>query len=215
MHVYHFGAYEPATIKRLSGRYATRETELDTILRAELFVDLHTIVRHSLRASVESYSIKELERFYGLDREQDLRAATLSRHAVEWAIEMHEELPIDAAHALGDGTPERAARPQLELALGAEPEAGNAAGADAAAMSSCRTPSGTAASSASDVSPSTSRPSSATTAKTASRRGSCATGSSGCARRRSTSTASTCPARSSRAASRARTSRLRPERRSA
>ncbi|HUO67812.1 MAG TPA: TM0106 family RecB-like putative nuclease, partial [Gammaproteobacteria bacterium] len=116
MHVYHFGAYEPATMKRLSGRYATRETELDTILRAELFVDLHTIVRHSLRASVESYSIKELERFYGLDREQDLHAATLSRRAIEWAIEMHEELPIDAAHELDEGPPTHAA-PQLELAL--------------------------------------------------------------------------------------------------
>jgi predicted RecB family nuclease len=54
LHVYHFGAYEPTAFKRLSGRYATRENELDTILRAELFVDLHTIVRHSLRASVET-----------------------------------------------------------------------------------------------------------------------------------------------------------------
>ncbi len=111
-------------MKRLSGRYATRETELDTILRAELFVDLHTIVRHSLRASVESYSIKELERFYGLDREQDLHAATLSRRAIEWAIEMHEELPIEKAHALRDGTRAPAARPQLELALGTEHDAG-------------------------------------------------------------------------------------------
>jgi predicted RecB family nuclease len=148
MHVYHFGAYEPATMKRLSGRHATREAELDTILRAELFVDLHTIVRHSLRASVESYSIKELERFYGLDREQDLRAATLSRRAIEWAIETHEKLPIDAAHALGTGAvgslapgarveagaraAAPAARPQLELALDAtrasrEPEAAESA----------------------------------------------------------------------------------------
>jgi uncharacterized protein len=92
MHVYHFGAYEPAAFKRLSGRYATREAELDVILRAELFVDLHTIVRHSLRASVESYSIKELEQFFGLQREQDLRAATLSRRAIEWAIQMHDDL---------------------------------------------------------------------------------------------------------------------------
>ena len=122
MHVYHFGAYEPATMKRLSGRYATRETELDTILRAQLFVDLHTIVRHSLRASVESYSIKELEQFYGLDREQDLHAATLSRRAIEWAIEMHEELPIEKAHALRGGPRAHAAQPQLELALGTEHE---------------------------------------------------------------------------------------------
>jgi len=117
MHVYHFGAYEPAAMKRLSGRYATRETELDTLLRAEVFVDLHTIVRHALKASVESYSIKELEQFYGLRREQDLHAATLSRRAIEWAIEMREELPIEAARALGDAAAARAAAPQLELAL--------------------------------------------------------------------------------------------------
>jgi predicted RecB family nuclease len=117
MHVYHFGAYEPTAFKRLSGRYATRESELDTILRAELFVDLHTIVRHSLRASVETYSLKDLEQFYSLTREQDLREATASRRALEWAIEMREELGIHAA-------PPRASRPQLELTLGEPHEPG-------------------------------------------------------------------------------------------
>jgi predicted RecB family nuclease len=114
MHVYHFGAYEPTAFKRLSGRYATRENELDVILRAELFVDLHTIVKHSLRASVETYSLKDLEQFYGLTREQELRAATASRRAIEWAIEMREDL---SAHA----TPQAAAKPQLELGLDAAP----------------------------------------------------------------------------------------------
>ena len=90
MHIYHFGAYEPSAFKRLSGRYATRETELDVLLRAELFVDLHLVVRHALKASVESYSIKELEQFYGFSREQDMREATASRRAVEWAIEFKE-----------------------------------------------------------------------------------------------------------------------------
>jgi uncharacterized protein len=90
MHVYHFGAYEPTAFKRLSGRYATRESELDVLLRAELFVDLHTIVRHALKASVESYSIKALEQFYGFDRRQDMREATASRRAIEWAIEFRE-----------------------------------------------------------------------------------------------------------------------------
>jgi uncharacterized protein len=121
MHVYHFGAYEPTAFKRLSGRYATRETELDTILRAELFIDLHTIVRHSLRASVETYSLKDLEQFYGLTREQDLRAATASRRALEWAIEMREDLGLRESLA----TAPKAARPQLELgfdAVGAENE---------------------------------------------------------------------------------------------
>ena len=118
MHVYHFGAYEPTAFKRLSGRYATRETELDTILRAELFVDLHTIVRHSLRASVETYSLKDLEQFYGLAREQDLREATASRRALEWAIEMREDL---GHGAVDSAAPPAAAKPQLELGLDAAP----------------------------------------------------------------------------------------------
>ena len=117
MHVYHFGAYEPTAFKRLSGRYATRETELDTILRAELFVDLHTIVRHSLRASVETYSLKDLEQFYGLAREQELRAATASRRALEWAIEMREDLSLNVSASAATAS---AAKPQLELGLDAK-----------------------------------------------------------------------------------------------
>jgi uncharacterized protein len=117
MHVYHFGAYEPTVFKRLSGRYATRENELDVILRAELFIDLHSIVKHSLRASVETYSLKDLEQFYGLKREQDLRVATASRRALEWAIEMREDLGLGAS-------PRTAAKPQLELGLGAAPSTG-------------------------------------------------------------------------------------------
>src|SRR5262249_26580167 len=61
MHIYHFTAYEPSALKRLMGRYATREDEVDRILRAGLFVDLHTILRQAIRASVEEYSLKALE----------------------------------------------------------------------------------------------------------------------------------------------------------
>ena len=41
MHVYHFGHYEPSALKRLMGRYATREEEIDELLRAGRFVDLY------------------------------------------------------------------------------------------------------------------------------------------------------------------------------
>ena len=68
-HIYHFAPYEPAALKRLMGRFATRERELDVLLTEEAFVDLHSIVRRSLIASVESYSIKNLEPFFGYQRE--------------------------------------------------------------------------------------------------------------------------------------------------
>src|SRR5208337_2495605 len=58
LHIYHFAPYEPAALKRLMGRYATREDELDQLLRGKRFVDLFAVVRQGLRAGVESYSIK-------------------------------------------------------------------------------------------------------------------------------------------------------------
>ena len=41
MHIYHYAAYEPAALKRLMQRHATRQEEVDRMLRAELFVDLY------------------------------------------------------------------------------------------------------------------------------------------------------------------------------
>lgn len=59
-HIYHFAPYEPTALKRLMGRFATREVELDELLRGEAFVDLYAVVRPALIASVERYSIKDL-----------------------------------------------------------------------------------------------------------------------------------------------------------
>lgn len=56
LHIYHYAPYEPAALKRLMGRYATREEEIDRMLRAGLFVDLFQVVRRGLRAGVESYA---------------------------------------------------------------------------------------------------------------------------------------------------------------
>ncbi len=89
-HVYHFAAYEPAALKRLMGRYATREVELDALLRGKAFVDLHTVLRRALIASVERYSIKDMEPFFGYARQQELREAAASRRLVEQAIEAGE-----------------------------------------------------------------------------------------------------------------------------
>ncbi|MDE0444687.1 MAG: TM0106 family RecB-like putative nuclease [Gammaproteobacteria bacterium] len=85
-HVYHFAPYEPSALKRLMGRYATREVELDELLRGRAFVDLHRVVKRSLLASVERYSIKDIEPFFGYAREQDLREASESRRVVETAV---------------------------------------------------------------------------------------------------------------------------------
>ncbi len=75
LHVYHFGHRENDALKKLSCRHKTRETELDDLLRAHVLVDLHPIVRHALRASVEGYTLKQLEPLHGFSRSAELRAA--------------------------------------------------------------------------------------------------------------------------------------------
>ncbi len=73
MHVYHYAPYETTALRRLMGFYATRERDLDDLLRNEAFVDLYAVVRQSLRISQPSYSLKKLEAFYGMRRTTDVR----------------------------------------------------------------------------------------------------------------------------------------------
>ena len=88
LHIYHFGAYEPSTLKRLCARHETRGEALDRLLRAERFIDLHRVVREAMRIGVERYGLKELEPLHGFPREQDLREAGVARRDVELALEM-------------------------------------------------------------------------------------------------------------------------------
>src|SRR5690606_14880595 len=61
MYIYHFAPYEPTAIKRLARVHAIFEQEVDVLLRAERFIDLHAVFKEALLASVETYSLKELE----------------------------------------------------------------------------------------------------------------------------------------------------------
>jgi uncharacterized protein len=92
LHIYHYSQYEPTALKRLMGRYATREPQLDTLLRGGRFVDLLRAVRHGVRCSVESYSIKKLEAFYGFEREAALPDVNRSIARVQAALELGEPL---------------------------------------------------------------------------------------------------------------------------
>ncbi len=90
MHIYHYAPYEPSALKRLMGHYATREEEIDRMLRAGLFVDLYQVVRRGVRASVESYSIKKLEPFYGFKREIDLAEADRAMANLQANLELDD-----------------------------------------------------------------------------------------------------------------------------
>ena len=103
LHVYHYASYEPAAVKRLAGRYGTREEEVDRLLRGEVFVDLHRAVRQGVRASVESYSIKRLEPLYGFQRTVALRDANTSIVEFETWLELGQGVEREALVAEIEG----------------------------------------------------------------------------------------------------------------
>lgn len=98
-YIYHFAPYEPSAIKRLARVHAIYEKEVDLLLRAERFIDLHAVVKESLMASVERYSLKEIEKFTTYTRQIDLTDAGPARKVLEVALELHQlrDLPQEAA----------------------------------------------------------------------------------------------------------------------
>ncbi len=95
LHVYHYASYEPGALKRLMGRYATKEQEIDNFLRGKIFVDLLSVVRNALRASVESYSLKKLEPFFSFNRKVPLHDANVALTVLSAGLELNDIPSID------------------------------------------------------------------------------------------------------------------------
>ncbi|MEP6186330.1 TM0106 family RecB-like putative nuclease [Roseibium sp.] len=94
LHIYHYAPYEPSALKRLMGRYASCENEIDNLLRGKVFVDLYAVVRNALRAGVESYSIKKLEPIYGFKRKTVLPDANLALKSLQAGLELGDSESI-------------------------------------------------------------------------------------------------------------------------
>lgn len=87
--IYHFAPYESIAVKRLASVHTAYEQEVDELLRGERFIDLHAAFKESLLASVEHYSLKDLEKFTTYTRKVDLHDAGIARKNVEAALELN------------------------------------------------------------------------------------------------------------------------------
>jgi uncharacterized protein len=75
LHVYHYAPYEKTALGRMMGLHATREEEVDHLLREHVLVDLYRVVEQALRISRPSYSLKEVEVFYDQTRGAEVKQA--------------------------------------------------------------------------------------------------------------------------------------------
>lgn len=102
MHVYHYASYEQSAMKRLMGRHATREEEVDELLRGGVFVDLYRVVRQGVRVGVESYSIKKLEPLYMGERGGRVTDAGSSIVEYEAWLESPDDAILEAIRAYNE-----------------------------------------------------------------------------------------------------------------
>ena len=102
LHVFHFNTYEPVTIKKLMARHATREHEVDELLRREVFVDLYAVTRQALRAGLESYGLKALESLIGFERRAPLREAVGSLRGWQRYLDDGDRGELDAIAAYNE-----------------------------------------------------------------------------------------------------------------
>lgn len=73
--IYHYAAYEITALRRLTTRHGVGEAMLDQWLREGRFCDLYAVVRGGVIASEPSYSIKDMEAFYDLERSGEVTTA--------------------------------------------------------------------------------------------------------------------------------------------
>lgn len=96
LHVYHYADYERRTLLELAQRHGVREQEVDQLIRSGTLIDFYEVVRHAMRFSTESLSLKYIEPVYGRTRpkgEEDVSNALGSVVEFEKAM---------AARELGD-----------------------------------------------------------------------------------------------------------------
>lgn len=132
LHIYHFGSYETSAIKRLVLRYATKEEEVDRLLRGKVFVDLHRIIKETILAGVEQYSLKAIEQLYHYERATPLceakTALRLIQHQLQLALVPQisdETLQIVASYNRDDCLSTKALQSWLEEIRSREIEKGN------------------------------------------------------------------------------------------
>ena len=73
--IFHYANYEQAALKRLAERFDIHQELVEKLLATNVFVDLYKVVKAAIQTSEPKYSIKNLEKFYVLDRSSDVKEA--------------------------------------------------------------------------------------------------------------------------------------------
>lgn len=103
MHVFHYAPHEASKLRSLALKYATREDEVDRLLRHGVLVDLYAVVRQGMQLGEESYGLKRLERHTGfVRRDTSVRDGGGSIVAYECWLQTREPAVLQAIRAYNE-----------------------------------------------------------------------------------------------------------------
>ncbi|MBA3844770.1 MAG: TM0106 family RecB-like putative nuclease, partial [Actinobacteria bacterium] len=102
LHVFHYSAAEPSAIRQLMATHATRELEVDDLLRRGVFVDLLAVVKQAMRVGVESYTLKQIEKLAGFERTAALASGSDAVLAYERWQTTRDQRELDAIAAYNE-----------------------------------------------------------------------------------------------------------------
>lgn len=94
-HIYHYAPYEITALRKITMRHRFGEAQMDQWLRERRFVDLYAVVRGGIIASEPSYSIKDMEAFYDVERKGEVTTSGGSITAYERWRETREQTILD------------------------------------------------------------------------------------------------------------------------
>jgi len=93
--IYHFAKYERTALNRLTSKYNVKGKELAHYLNLQKFVDLFQVIKQAILVSENSYSIKEVEKFYGFKRTGEVKKANVSGDYYVEYMETKEQRFLD------------------------------------------------------------------------------------------------------------------------
>ncbi len=94
--IYHYGSYEITALLKLTSFHKVKGVEYDHYLNLDKFVNLLDVNRQGLFISENSYSLKNIEKFYNFKREGELQRGDVSQeYYIEWLSTQEQKLLND------------------------------------------------------------------------------------------------------------------------
>ena len=98
-HVFHYASYEVDVLRRLALRHASREDQIERMMRERRLVDLYRVVRQTIATSRPGYGMKQLEHFYRDGRRTDVQDGLASVVAYESWLSGRDQTLLDDIEA--------------------------------------------------------------------------------------------------------------------